>query len=87
MSGRAISQEQPPEDTEEDLREYLARRFIDVGVALTQDARFEPRKEMPYKPQTGAMHYFNDPANHNYDAAITSEGFWGLKSTGWVFLG
>ena len=83
----SISNEQPPVETDERLREYLARRFIDIGVALDDDPKFTERKEMPYKPQTGAMHYFGNPATHNYDIAITQEGFWGLRSNGWVFLG
>ena len=84
---KGISNEQPPDEIDGNLKEFLKRRFIDVGIALKQDPGFAPRKEMPYKPQTGAMHYFNNPAAHNYDAAITQEGFWGLRSDGWVFLG
>jgi hypothetical protein len=84
---KGISNEQPPENTEETLREFLKRRFIDIAIALSQDPKFTERKEMPYKPQTGAVHYFGDPLDHGYDPAITQEGFWGLRSDGWVFLG
>lgn len=84
---RGISNEQPPQQIDVPLREYLARRFIDIGISLSQDPSCYPRKEMPYKPQTGALHYFNDPLDHNYDPAITEEGFWGLRSDGWVFIG
>ena len=82
----ALSQEQPPEDIDEDLREYLIRLRTDVDNELRKASKFPPRVESPYKPQVGDMHYFNDPANHNYNAAITSEGFWGYTSSGWVKL-
>jgi hypothetical protein len=82
-----LSQERPPENIDEDLGEFLVRRFIDVGTALDQAPVFPPRKQMPYKPQLGHVHYFGDPTIHDYDAAITSEGFWGLTSEGWVPIG
>ena len=83
----SIGQEQPPIDIDPRLSEYLSRRFIDIGVQLDQASKFPPRKEMPYKPQVGDMQYFNDPINHDYDPVITSEGFWGLTSGGWVQVG
>lgn len=82
----SLGQEQPPEKIEEDLKEFLGRRFIDISNQLNQPSKFPERKEMPYKPQTGDVHYFGDPATHSYDAVISSEGFWGLESTGWVKL-
>ena len=82
----SISQEQPPEEIDDNLKEYLKRRFVDIGTEFDKPGKFPPRKEMPYKPQIGDVHYFDDPADHNYDAEITSEGFWGLKSTGWAEL-
>ena len=82
----SLSQEQPPLSVDDELREYLARRFIDIENELGKFNKFTERKQMPYKPQTGDIHYFGDPGTHNYDAAITVEGFWGLSSSGWVQL-
>lgn len=83
----SLLQESPPESLPEDVREYLQRMFIDVENSFRKPAKFPERKEMPYKPQLGDVHYFGNPATHSYAAAITAEGFWGLKSTGWVQLG
>lgn len=83
----SLSQEHPPDGIEEELREFLSRRFVDVATQLALAPSCPPRKQMPYKPQVGAIHYFNDPANHDYDPAITGEGFWGLTSAGWVLFG
>ena len=80
----SLSYEQPPIGTPDELAEYLNRMFRSIDVAVDQPSKFPERKEMPYKPQVGDIHYFGNPATHNYDAAITSEGFWGLKSTGWA---
>jgi hypothetical protein len=82
-----LSNEQPPEDTTAALKEYLGRRFTEVSIKLDAPGKFHPRHEPVYKPQIGDLHFFNDPANHSYDAQITSEGFWGYQSTGWVKLG
>ena len=76
-----ISQEVPPLDTPVDLREYLVRRFIDIGVALQDSPDFPVRKQMPYKPPIGSTHYYGDPLEHSYDPVITQEGLWVFKST------
>lgn len=82
----SIGKEQSPFGTPKPLSEYLQRKFINVDVQLQQPSKFTERKEMPYKAQIGDIHYFGNPATHSYDAAITSEGFWGHTSTGWVKL-
>ena len=82
----SISQEQPPQDIDDSLRSYLSRRFISIGNALNRTHEFVERKQPPPKPQTGDIYYFGDPLTHNYDPAITSEGWWGMKSTGWVLI-
>lgn len=79
----SISQEQPPFEIDEDLREYLIRFRTDVDSALKAASKFPERKEQPYKAQLGDVHYFGDPVTHSYDAAITDEGFWGQTATGW----
>ena len=83
---RGMSQEIPPESFEFDQRDYLNRRFTDVGTLFGQTHEFTPRKQMPYKPQIGHLFYFNDPTGQNYDPVITSEGLWVFKSTGYVFV-
>ena len=83
----SLSQEQPPISLDPELREYLTRRFIDIENEFRKPSKFPSRKEMPYKPQIGDIHYFGNPAIHNYDAAIASVGFWGLTSIGWIQLG
>jgi hypothetical protein len=83
----SLSHEQPPLSIDEDLREYLIRRFIDIDNLLDRAGKFPPRKEMPYKPQIGDVHYFGDPSTHNYDAVISMAGFWGLTAFGWRYLG
>lgn len=82
----SLIQEHPPESLDEEVRDYLQRRFNDIAAALSRPSKFPERKEMPYKPQIGDVHYFGDPATHNYDAAITEEGFWGLTATGWELI-
>lgn len=83
----SLSQEQPPLSIDDNLREFLVRRFIDIANQLDLPSKFPERKEMPYKAQPGDVHFFGNPATHSYDAAITAEGWWGMKSTGWVQLG
>lgn len=83
----SIPREQPPEELSERVKAYLNRRFDSIADALEQPSGYPIRKEMPYKPQVGVIHYFGNPATHNYDAAILTEGFWGLTSTAWVKLG
>lgn len=82
----ALSQEYPPDSTDEDLRDFLIRRFVDVDNNLKQASKFPVRKEMPYKPQVGDIHFFGDPLTHNYDPVITKASFWGLTDLGWVDL-
>lgn len=82
----SLSQEQVPLTAEKTLSEFLTRRFIDVANELVKPSKFPQRKEMPYKPQTGDIHYFGDPTTHNYDAVISTEGFWGMTVDGWEKL-
>ena len=81
----SLSQESPPASADPVLGEWLARRFRQVGLLLLSAHHTHvPRREDVPKPQIGDVYYFEDPAGHNYDVAITSEGWWGYKSTGWV---
>lgn len=70
----SLSQEEPPEGLEPELKEYLSRRFLDIAVLLDAASKFPERKQMPYKPQFGDEHYFGDPASHDYDPIILTTG-------------
>ena len=78
----SISNEQPPADTEFSLREYLSRRFIEVGIALSQSKKFPPIYTLPEKPQDGNVEYFGVIIG----TTITSIGFWGFENGVWVKL-
>ncbi len=79
----SISSEQPPIDTEDNLREYLSRMFTGVNNALSQDNFNNPLYVMPTKFQVGRQYYFGAPVLPD----ITDEGLWIYKSTGWAYLG
>ncbi len=81
-----IGQEQVPLSIDDDLREFLTRRFVDIDIVVEQSPKFPERKQMPYKPQNGDVHYFGDPATHNYDAAIYVAGWWGYSEATWILL-
>jgi len=75
----SLSQETPPESFEQAEREWLARRFTDVGNELDQPSKYPERREMPYKPRFGDIQYFGDPATHSYDPVIATRGWWGFR--------
>lgn len=75
----SLSQEEPPEGLDPELKEYLSRRFIDIDNLLSRAPKHPERKRMPYKPQFGDVQYFGDPASHDYDAIILSKGWYGFK--------
>ena len=83
----SLSNELPPFELEDDVRNYLIRRFNEVELEFTKPIGFTIERIAVDKPQIGNIYYFGDPANYNYDVAITAEGWWGYKSTGWVQLG
>jgi len=73
----SMSKETPPQDIDANVRTYLTRIFTSISIALNKTHEFVERKEKPNKPQIGDLYYFGDPVTHDYDAAITSQGFWG----------
>lgn len=77
-----ISNEQPPVELPADLREYLSRRFVEIGIALQQSKKFPPIYSLPAKPQDGNVEYFGQIIG----ATITSVGFWGYENGAWVKL-
>jgi len=74
--------EQPPSDIQQNLRSYLQR--LSQIVDLILQSRDTPIKytALPARPLVGRVYYFS-----NADGAVTSEGYWGYTSAGWVKLG
>ena len=85
FGNKGLSREIPPKEPEA-LVAYLSRMFNQVGNLLQRSHEYTERREMPGRPQVGDVYYFGNPATHSYDAAITSEGWWGYKSTGWTLI-
>ena len=77
----ALTDEQPPIGTEGKLAEYLSRMFKDAKIADSQSDQLRVRYILPDKPQIGKIYYFGAAIG---TTAITAEGYWGYKSTGWV---
>jgi len=71
-----LTLETPPDSFTEVEREWLTRRFVEVGAVLDQPSKHPERHRMPYKPRFGDIHYYGDPLTHSYDAVITSHGLW-----------
>ena len=78
---KAISQEQPPVDVDEDSREWLVRRFVDVGIAIGKSEDFEVNTKLPTRVKIGMTRYFGAAIP---TTPITAEGLWIYKSTGWT---
>lgn len=64
--------------------EYFRRVFTQIKIALQTVHIFPIRKILPEKPKVGGVYYF---AAAIPSTAITGEGLWLLKSSGWVQLG
>ena len=79
-----IGSEQPPEDVDVPLKEFLSRQFVQVNIALEQNNDFDVRYVLPAKLRVGKIYYFGAAVA---TTPITGEGWWGFKSTGWVQLG
>jgi hypothetical protein len=79
----SISQEQPPLDIEVELKEFLSRRFVDVGIALNSSHVFEPITALPQKPKQGTVNFFSVSVG----AEIPAPGLYVFMSPNWVLLG
>lgn len=79
----SINHEQPPESTDIELKEYLNRMFVQIGIALNQSGSFIPLYVMPKKLKEGRIYYFGQSISPD----ITSAGYWGRTATGWAKLG
>ncbi len=76
--------EQPPLSFQDDQKEYLSRVNTEVGNELENLDQLTRYTAIPEKVSTGKLYYFkNAVAAH---PVITSEGYYGYKSTGWVLI-
>lgn len=70
-----------PANIDPDLSLFLRNNFIDINIALGNVNQIERINAIPDKLSIGKIYYFN---NAIPTTPITSEGWWGFKSTGWV---
>lgn len=80
----AITNQAPPDSTEDELAEYLSRFRTEVVNAFAGKDIIQGYTAIPSVLQVGKVYYF-----HNAIAAhptITAEGWYGYKSTGWVLI-
>lgn len=80
-----ITEEQPPSETEDNLAEYLVRMFRDAATSDDISDQFYVRTELPDKPITGKLYYFEQIPN----TTIYREGFyWYVSETQtWEYMG
>jgi len=79
-----LSHEVPPEGLPDNIKEYLARMFLNVDIALSRGDTLPKLTAPPIRPVTGKIYYFsNAVAAH---PVITTAGYYGY-TTAWVFLG
>lgn len=76
--------EQPPSDTPENLKRYLSTILQRLDDGITNAMQMPLLTAIPAKPIIGKQYYFK---NAIAATAITSEGVWIYKSTGWSLLG
>lgn len=81
---RTISLEEPPITTAPELRAYLMRMRQDIAVSLQQSQQLPVLYVEPNKPQQGKLYYFGSEIQGH--PAITQEGLYVYKSTGWEFI-
>lgn len=73
--------EQPPISPDA-LKEYVYRQLVGLESDINQLDKIQPRTAIPAKPIIGKIYYFSNIVL----PAITVEGYWGYKSTGWVLI-
>ena len=73
--------EQPPFDMKDTHKEYLVRQFNDLNSIDHQ--QMDVMSALPTRTSKGRLYYFDRAIAPN----ITSEGYWGYTSAGWVKLG
>lgn len=77
----SIPAEQPRVDVPSDLIGYLNRQTVAINLALMDVQYFVPKTILPERVRVGEAHYF---AAAIPTTAITGEGLWIYKSTGWI---
>jgi len=76
-----VSAEQPPESVDPELIEWLTRRMIEMNIAFAQVEDYDVLYQLPEKYNVGTIRYFGAAIP---TTAITAEGLWCYKSTGWT---
>lgn len=76
--------EQPPKSTEPVLREYLSRVNTEISYQIDDSNKITRYTALPDKVFAGRLYYFKNAIPSH--TVITAEGFYGYKSTGWVFI-
>lgn len=76
--------EQPPNNTDIYLKEYLTRVLSELETDIANNGKLTKRGVIPEKYIVGKMYYFTQAIAE--EAIIDSEGFYGYTSTGWVKL-
>lgn len=74
--------EQAPAELGFNTKSYLDRQFIRIQNDIKSAIELDVLTAIPLKPRKGKLYYFG-----NAIGAITSEGYWGYTSAGWVKLG
>ena len=76
--------EQPPANTDNQLKEYLFRQLSALENQNLQLGNLPMLTALPTKPVVGKIYYFKNVIG----TTITVEGAWVYKSTGvWTLLG
>lgn len=78
-----IITQNPPDGLDPDLKEYLTRMFFQITIESEKNTTLPQRGIKPDRPVVGKLYYFS----RAIDTDITSEGYWGYTSSGWVKLG
>ena len=75
--------EQPPESSDYELREYLARVNIQVNSDLSNSNQIPRLTAIPSKLSIGKLYYF---LNAVAATPVSGEGLYIYKSTGFVLI-
>lgn len=77
----SIGSETPPVNVDATFKDYLVRMRSAINIALSSPDYFAPRSTLPRKFKVGNVYYFTSAIP---TTAITGEGLWIYKSTGWT---
>ena len=79
-----IPHEPPPITADIELQDYLNRMISYISIAVEQNNQLPKLSVLPDKPSTGKIYFFTRAIP---STPITSEGYWGYTSAGYVKLG